>query len=145
MSLKVASQARVLNETLQTTHVYVIKWKHFPRYWPFLRGIHRSSVNSPHKGQTRGALMFPFFCAWANGWTDDDVLGRHYIHYDVTVITLTETEAWKSNHECGMSLFIPVRSERSRQRLCPSILYFGGVKTNQPLKLAHVFVIISHA
>ena len=26
----------------------VIKWKHFPRYWPFVRGIHRSPVNSPH-------------------------------------------------------------------------------------------------
>ena len=25
-----------------------IKWKHFPRYWPFIRGIHRSPVNSPH-------------------------------------------------------------------------------------------------
>ena len=33
----------------------VIKWKHFPRYWPFLRGIHRSPVNSPHKEQWRGA------------------------------------------------------------------------------------------
>ena len=29
----------------------VIKREHFPRYWPFVRGIHRSSVNSPHKGQ----------------------------------------------------------------------------------------------
>ena len=28
-----------------------IKWQHFPRYWPFVRGIHRSPVNSPHKGQ----------------------------------------------------------------------------------------------
>ena len=28
-----------------------IKWKHFPRYWPFVRGIHRSSVNFPHIGQ----------------------------------------------------------------------------------------------
>ena len=25
----------------------VIKWKHFPRYWPFVRGIHRSLVDSP--------------------------------------------------------------------------------------------------
>ena len=33
-----------------TTHDDVIKWKHFPRYWPFVRGIHRSPVNSPHKG-----------------------------------------------------------------------------------------------
>ena len=32
-------------------HDDVIKWKHFPRYWPFVRRIHRSSVNSPHKGQ----------------------------------------------------------------------------------------------
>ena len=36
----------------------VIKWKHFPRYGPFVRGSHRSPVNSPHKGQWRGALMF---------------------------------------------------------------------------------------
>ena len=44
-------------------HDDVIKWKHFPRYWPFVRGIHRSSVNSPHKGQWRGALMFSLICA----------------------------------------------------------------------------------
>ena len=33
------------------SHDDVIKWKHFPRYWPFVRGIHRSPVNSTHKGQ----------------------------------------------------------------------------------------------
>ena len=32
--------------------------KHFPRNCPFVRGIHRSPMNSPHKGQWRGALMF---------------------------------------------------------------------------------------
>ena len=36
-------------------HDDVIKWKHFPRYWPFVR---RSPVNSPHKAQWRRALMF---------------------------------------------------------------------------------------
>ena len=41
-------------------HDDVIKWKHFPRYWPFVRGIHRSSVNSRHKTQWRGVLMFSF-------------------------------------------------------------------------------------
>ena len=50
------------------SHDDVIKWKHFPRYWPFVRGIHRSSVNSPHKGQWRGALMFTLICARINGW-----------------------------------------------------------------------------
>ena len=29
-------------------HDDVIEWKHFLRYWPFVRGIHRSPVNSPH-------------------------------------------------------------------------------------------------
>ena len=29
------------------THDDVIKWKHFSRYWPFVRGIHRWPVNSP--------------------------------------------------------------------------------------------------
>ena len=48
----------------------VIKWKHFPRYWPFVRGIHRSQVNSPHKGQWRGSLMFSLICTWINGWVN---------------------------------------------------------------------------
>ena len=43
-------------------HDDVIKWKHFSRYWPFVRGIHRSPVNSPHKGQWNGALMFSLIC-----------------------------------------------------------------------------------
>ena len=41
-----------------STHDDVIKWKHFPRYWPLVRGIHRSPVDSPNKGQWRGALVF---------------------------------------------------------------------------------------
>ena len=45
----------------------VMKWKHFPRYWPFVRGIHRPPVNSPHKGQWRWALMFTLICARING------------------------------------------------------------------------------
>ena len=32
----------------------------FPRYWPSVRGIRQSSVNSPHKDQWRGALIFFF-------------------------------------------------------------------------------------
>ena len=51
-----------------TVHDDVIKWKHFPRYWPFVRGIRRSPVNSPHKGQWRGALMFSLICARINDW-----------------------------------------------------------------------------
>ena len=67
----------------------VIKWKHFPRNWPFVRGIHRSPVNSPHKGQWRGALMFFFICVWINDWVNNREVGdlrRYRAHYDVTVM-----------------------------------------------------------
>ena len=52
-------------------HDDVIKWKHFPCYWPFVQGIHRSPVNSPHKGQWRGALVVSLIWAWINGWVNN--------------------------------------------------------------------------
>ena len=70
-------------------HDDVIKWKHFPRYWPFVRGLHRYPVNSPHKGQWREALMFSWLCAWINGWVNNDEAGdlrRHRAHYGVIVM-----------------------------------------------------------
>ena len=70
-------------------HDDVIKWKHFPRYWPFKRGIHRSPVNYPHKGQWRGALMFSLICVWINGWVNNGEAGdlrRYRAYYDVTVM-----------------------------------------------------------
>ena len=67
-------------------HDDVIKWKHFPRYWPFVRGIHRSPVNSSLKGQWRGALMFSLICARINGWVNNGEAGdlrRYRVHCDV--------------------------------------------------------------
>ena len=78
-----------LHTSIGPCHDEVIKWKHFPRYWPFVWGIHRSPVNSPHKGQWRGALMFSLICVWINGWENNREAGdlRHYrAHYDVTVM-----------------------------------------------------------
>ena len=89
----------------------VIKWKHIPRYWPFVRVIHRSL----HKSHWRGALMFSLifasingwvnnrykrpvtssfdvFCAWINCWENNREAGdlrRHRAHYDVIVIIST--------------------------------------------------------
>ena len=49
-----------------------------------------SLVNSPHKGQWRGALMFSLICAsWINGWSNNREtrdLRRHRDHYDVSVM-----------------------------------------------------------
>ena len=46
-------------------------------------------VNSPHKGQWRGALMFSLICAWINDWVNNREAGdlrRHRGHYDVHVM-----------------------------------------------------------
>ena len=84
-------------------HDDVIKWKHFPLYWPFVRGIHRSPVNSPHKGQWRGALMLYLIYARINVWINHREAGdlrRHRAQYGVIVM---------SNQTCvalGWDIFI---------------------------------------
>ena len=78
-------------------HDYVIKWKHAPRYWPFMRGIHQWPVNSPHKGQWRKALMCSFIGPWINDWVNNREAGDlrlHPAHYDFIVI-------WNSSHIPG--------------------------------------------
>ena len=78
-----------INPGLHWEHDDVIKWKHFPRYWPFVRGIHRSPVNSTHKGRWRGALMFSLICVWIKCWVNNREAGdlrRYRAHYDVTVM-----------------------------------------------------------
>ena len=73
--------------------LWVSWWRHqmetFPRNWPFVWGIHRSPVNSPHKGQWRGALMFSLICVWINDWVNNREAGdlrRYRAHFDVTVM-----------------------------------------------------------
>ena len=74
----------------------------FPRYWPFVRGIHwRSPVNPPHKGQWRGALMFSLICVWINGRVNNREAGdlrRHHADYNVTVM----------GYQCGWLLMLVV-------------------------------------
>ena len=75
-------------------HDDVIKWKYLPRYWPFVRGIHRSPVNSPHKGHWRGVLMLSSVCARINAWVNNREAGdlrRHRAHYDVIVMGHNQT------------------------------------------------------
>ena len=46
-------------------------------------------VNSPHKGQWRGALVFSLIFAWINDWINNREAGdltRHRGHYDVNVM-----------------------------------------------------------
>ena len=67
---------------LHLRHNDVIKWKHFPRYWPFMCRIHQSPMNSLLKGQWRGALMFSYCCLTLSRWN---------IHYECR-----PSEAWNT-------------------------------------------------
>ena len=96
-------------------HDDVIKWKYFPRNWPFVREIHRSPVNFPHKGQWRGALMFSLIYARINDWVNNREAGdlrRQHGHYDVIVM---------------------MSQQRPRRRPIWRILYFIFVSVNTTL------------
>ena len=85
-------------------HDDVIKWKHFSRYWPFVRGIHRSPVDFPHKDQWRGALMFSLICVWINVWVNNreaSDLRRYRAHRDVIVMIVWVTD-WLQTVEWAM-------------------------------------------
>ena len=87
-------------------------WRHqmetFSALLAFVRGMHQSQVNFPHKGQRRGALMFSLICAWINDWANNRKVGdlrRNHTHYDVTVLRcrvfLCNKPRRSNDHECG--------------------------------------------
>ena len=84
-------------------HDDVIKWKHFPRYWPFVRG----PVNCPHKGQWHRALMFTLICARINDWVNNREAGdlrRYRTHFDVIVMYTV----YPNHCTCAFGLFLVV-------------------------------------
>ena len=87
-------------------HDDVMKWKHFPRNCPFVRGIHRS--HSPHKGQWRGALMFSLICVWIKDWVNNREAGdlrRCRGHYDVIVMYVSTNHCLDTcNHILGEAM-----------------------------------------
>ena len=69
-------------------------WRHqtetFSALLALCAGIHRSPVNSLHKVQWRGALMFSLIGAWISSWVNNCEAGdlrRQHAHYDVIVMT----------------------------------------------------------
>ena len=87
-----------LNGWIRSTHNDdFIMWRHFPWYWPFVQGIHRSLLNSPHKGQWCRALMFSLFCASINGGVNNRKAGDlkcHHAHYDIVMFWSSDTIWW---------------------------------------------------
>ena len=124
--------------TCKTWQYYndVIKWKHFPRYWPFVRGIHRFPVNSHHKGQWRGAVMFSLICAWKNGWVNNRKAGdlrRHRAHHDISVIIFFRHKI--RIDASSKSLMIPIIQRDEVVISIEMALYHWYTVTSSPLNV----------
>ena len=84
---------------LRSINKYLCAWCHqmetFSALLAFVRGIHRSPVKSPHKGQWCRALMFSLICALTNDWAynrDASDLRCHRAHYDVTGLVMCKSK-----------------------------------------------------
>ena len=63
-----------------------------PGELPTCAGNSPVPVNSPHKGQWRGALMFSVICVWINGLVNNREAGdlrRHRGHYHINVMFIS--------------------------------------------------------
>ena len=117
-------------------HDDIIKWKHFPCNWPFVRGIHQPPVDSPHKGQWREALMFSLICAWTNGWANNQDVGDfrcHSTHYDIR--TKMSLHVLLSNHQqLFNSIFMQAKQS---SKLCMTGLLGAESNGNPPTPTPH--------
>ena len=85
---------RLYHITTYPTHDDVIKWKHFPRYWSFVREFTGHWWLTSTKASD-AELLFIYFliCAEINGWVknrDAGDLRCRLAHYDVTVMWRTD-------------------------------------------------------
>ena len=74
-------------------------WRHqmetFSALLAICAGNSSVAVNSPHKGQRCGDLMFSLICLWKNGWVNNGEAGelrRYFTHYDVNVMSQAKQE-----------------------------------------------------
>ena len=82
-------------------HDDVIKWKHVPRYWPFVLGIHRSPGEFPAQRPVTRSFDVLFY--WVNGWINNREAGdlrRYRAHHDVIVMftintTTKQNKSWQ--------------------------------------------------
>ena len=88
------------------SHDDIIKWKLFPHHWPFVRGIHRWPVKSPHtKARSFGVFLI---WAWMNAWVNNREAGdlrRHQAHYHSNVSLNIYLPGCCSLYMCFLKVF----------------------------------------
>ena len=110
---------------MQITYDDIIIWKHFLYYWLFVRGIHQSLVDSPHKGPVAQSFVVFFdVCLnkqWSHQWFETmTIMWRHcsdeltnrphtsphtsssWARYRESVVVLKKRWPWFTRHDCAM-------------------------------------------
>ena len=112
-------------------------WGTFPRHWPFVRGIHRTTVDFPRKGQWRRALMFSWICAYPSGWAssqDDGDLRLYRSNYDATAM----------NYILGNTIWYICMFEKYilflLYTICPVLHFMWIIQIRLKTPISHVLV-----
>ena len=125
-------------------HDDVIKWKHFPRYWPFLREF-PSHRWIPLKRARDSELWWFLSVPWINDWVNNCDAGnmrRHRVHWGVIVmVNLFSGECHRPKDK---SILVWVLAARCRQatshylnQCWPRSLSPYGVTIHQRVKFQH--------
>ena len=78
-------------------HDDVIKWKYFPRYWPFVQGFTGDRWSPRTKASDAELWCFLWPAPWINGWVNNREAGdlrRHRAHCDVIVMLSAERRSF---------------------------------------------------
>ena len=74
-----SGQSNWIISSHQQKHDDVMTWKHFPHYWPFVKGIHQVTGGFPSQRTSNVHLMFPQTNRSINTWLALDL--RHHDAY----------------------------------------------------------------
>ena len=113
-------------------HDDVIKWKYHPRYWPCVRQIHRSPVNSPHKGQWHGALKFSLIYAWN--------LNKAVFLFQGHLARGRRPDSWQTRFGLGAMSRYSTQIFHCITNLTRKFIYMMIITPNTPLQWSHMSV-----
>ena len=111
---------------IESNHDDVIKWKHFPRYWPFVREVTGHRWIPRTKASDAELWCFLKIYALINGWVNNREAGdlrRHVAHYDVTVVWTV----WSCKG--SLHLKLPEIEYEVGDRVCVSYRWVSARKT----------------
>ena len=119
----------------KSLHDDVIKWKHFPLYWPFVWGIHRSRWIPRTKASDAELSCFSLICARINYWVNNREardLRCHRGHYDVNVMHIGHPSGHATSFRRNIDVIIASYVRWDSQTLVPEAGISGGISNCIP-------------